>query len=257
MRHVLTLSAVLAGLVAATGAGACQAQDGRTLTWAGRPAQPAAATTAAGQAAVPGLIPHAGAAEGPAAAIPAAMPATPDRISRVGLTPASAWMPAGRAMAAAAPVVAAPLAAPPPAPAQPRPEPAPVAVQPRAAQPHDPMAPRADAPVLTMGAARPATPQPQTPTQAVAQVAPQAAPQAQPAPAGGARYYSVHRPHGQQPDAIQRPPPVYLDALPVTFDPGGDNGGEDLAAPPAAPSMVRDSNGRMRPAPMAIEHDIQ
>lgn len=82
----------------------------------------------------------------------------------------------------------------------------------------DPMAPRADAPVLRMN---------DTPTP------------------DGARYYSIHRQTGRSPDAPTMPAPVYLDALPV----GLNNlpQGEDLAAPPPAPQMMRDNQGRMRP----------
>ena len=50
------------------------------------------------------------------------------------------------------------------------------------------------------------------------------------------------------PDAIAIPAPVYLDALPVEMDRAPQS--EDLAEPPAAPTVLRDSNGRVRPAPL-------
>jgi hypothetical protein len=63
----------------------------------------------------------------------------------------------------------------------------------------------------------------------------------------GARYYSVHRQAGRQPDATPIPDPSYLDALPVELD--QPPASTDLAEPPAAPPLIRDSSGRLRAAP--------
>lgn len=113
----------------------------------------------------------------------------------------------------------------------------------------DPMAPRRDAPIFRMQ-------QPQS--EAQAQSAPQQAasnpgeiaspvltqPVAGRTPSGqayagaeppreSARYYSVHRAEGRQPDPISMPESVYLDNAPI-----------DLAEPPAAPVSTRTVNGR-------------
>lgn len=330
MKHVLTsLFALMAGVAAATPLAAQQGPErppqagGRMLTWAGRPAvHPAAqaGSQATSQGGAPsGLIPHAGVDYGPSTGV-APMPATPDRIARSGLTPASVWLPREPAprpvrtapapvAVAAAPTLTAPAFTTPaltaPAPAAPAPAPRPVqpaasaSGQPPAPPPHSaaaavwgPAAPApetaADAPhrPVERAAALPAQPASQAPAQtAPAQPAPAAeaphdpmaprpdapifrigrpasgaqdssAPQA-PAAANGGRYYSVHRQNGRQPDAVQRPEPVYLDGLPVEIaDPSQAGLGEDLGAPPAPPAMIRDADGRMRPAPAAIEHDI-
>jgi hypothetical protein len=66
---------------------------------------------------------------------------------------------------------------------------------------------------------------------------------------GGARYYSVHRQAGRQPDATPLPAPNYLDALPVELD--QPIASDDLAQPPEAPAVMRDAQGRLRAAPMA------
>ena len=101
----------------------------------------------------------------------------------------------------------------------------------------DPMAPRRDAPIFQL---QRNTPQPAAP-------APAPAP-APPAP-NGARYYSVHRQAGRQPDATPLPAPNYLDALPVELD--QPIASDDLAQPPEAPAVMRDAQGRLRAAPMA------
>ena len=120
---------------------------------------------------------------------------------------------------------------------------------------YDPMAPRRDAPIFRMQqAGQGARSQPsQQPEQAHQQAA---APQgeiqqpvlAQPTagrtfagqayagaepPRESARYYSVHRAGGRQPDPITMPESVYLDNAPI-----------DLAEPPAAPVATRTTNGR-------------
>ncbi|MNQ34734.1 hypothetical protein D3C85_482000 [compost metagenome] len=127
------------------------------------------------------------------------------------------------------------------------------------------MAPRRDAPIFRLQraapeAAAPAAPAPAQPQTAPAAQAPsqtQAQPQTQPqpqptqplqaAPQEGARYYSLHRQAGRQPDATPLPPAVYLDGLPVdlTTPPSST----DLAAPPAQPALIRNSNGRLQAAP--------
>lgn len=95
----------------------------------------------------------------------------------------------------------------------------------------DPYAPRADAPVLRLR--QTATPPAQTDAAT------------QPARAGGARYYSIHRQAGRRPDAPTLPAPVYLDALPVQLN--NLPQGADLAAPAAPPLLMRDAQGRLRP----------
>lgn len=141
--------------------------------------------------------------------------------------------PAPRRAPAAAPVMAsAPADAPPPAPVA------------------DPMAPRRDAPIFRLQ-------RPSTQAEAAPAVQAQAQAQAQPsqpmpaadAPAaqGGARYYSVHRQAGRQPDATPLPAPVYLDALPVELTSAPAS--TDLAEPPAAPNLIRNANGRLQALP--------
>lgn len=153
------------------------------------------------------------------------------------------------------PVAAAPQPAPVPAPAS---EPAPGAPPAPDAPAFDPMAPRRDAPIFRLQRAAPSEPvaSPSAPSPATAAPQPQAQtqvqPQAQPqplqaAPQEGARYYSVHRQAGRQPDATPLPPAVYLDGLPVelTTPPAST----DLAEPPAQPALIRNSNGRLQAAP--------
>ncbi len=249
VRHTLILSIALTAL-----AGVAQAQtrppaDGqaaglRYLTWTGKieaaaPDRTAPAPSVSPQrpvqarSAPPRVIPHGGA---PSIAAPAPAPVA----SRGGLTPANAWMrpPAERI-----------IDAPPPAP-MPTPVPAPIPairVQPaEAAVAADPMAPRRDAPIFRLGAA--AAPV------ASEQAAPQPVRQAAAISGSPARYYSLHRQNGRQPDAIAMPAPVYLEALPVELERAPQS--EDLAEPPAAPTVLRDSNGRVRPAPQTNADDI-
>lgn len=188
-----------------------------------------------------------------------------------------------------APRSVAPVPEPAPTPApQPAPQPqrAPVPVVEPAPQPSqptaqtapsdpafDPMAPRRDAPIFQLQRAAPPpsvaapTPAPAAPAQpsatpataarapvqpAPAQPAPQPALQASPADApvqGSARYYSVHRQAGRQPDATPLPAPNYLDALPVELNDTPTS--DDLAQPPEPPALMRDAQGRLRAAPMA------
>jgi len=254
VRHTLILSIALIAL-----AGVAQAQtrppaDGqaaglRYLTWTGKAAQADAPDRTApvpsvspqrpvpARSAPPRVIPHGGA---PSIAAPAPAPV----VSRSGLTPANAWM---------RPPVERNVQAPPPAP-MPAPAPAPIPadrVQPAtaaaAAVAADPMAPRRDAPIFRLGAA--AAPV------ASEQAAPQPVRQAAAISGSQARYYSLHRQNGRQPDAIAMPAPVYLDALPVELERTPQS--EDLAEPPAAPTVLRDNNGRVRPAPQTNTDDIQ
>jgi len=107
---------------------------------------------------------------------------------------------------------------------------------------HDPNAPRRDAPIFRLQ--NPAT-APASDGTAPAQPSADATnPPVPAASAGGARYYSVHRQAGRQPDPPQRPEPVYLDALPIDLTTPVSS--DDLAAPPEAPQLVRDAKGRVR-----------
>lgn len=124
---------------------------------------------------------------------------------------------------------------------QPTPQPAqhlaPVPAVPAAESPaHDPMAPRRDALIFRM--AQPAaSAQPQTAPASADQAAPAqmaaAAPvrQGQP-PRQGARYYSVHRQAGQQPDPMVLPESIFI------------GGSTDLAEPPPVQTPARIVNGR-------------
>jgi len=105
----------------------------------------------------------------------------------------------------------------------------------------DPMAPRGDAPIFRI--------QEVANAQNVPAVSNMDNKSTSAPVAGGARYYSIHRQAGRQPDAPVLPAPVYLDALPVQLDaiPSGD----DLATPPAPPELFRDAQGRLRPVPFS------
>ena len=245
MRHALILSIALTALAGAAAAQSRPPANGqaaglRYLTWAGKseaaalvrdapppsaaPLRPATARTAP-----PRVIPHGGTAPAPAARPPAP--------TRNALTPANAWM-----RPAPAPVVEAEPAAPPPARIR-TPEPAPAPAQADAAV-ADPMAPRRDAAIFRMGSAT---------AESVASM-PAPAQQAAAAYSPGGRYYSVHRQNGRQPDAVAMPAPVYLDALPVEMERAPQS--DDLAEPPAAPTVLRDANGRIRPAPPSTGDDL-
>lgn len=259
----------------------------RYLNWAGRGAvvaTPAPADISARPDAPPRrpnrVIPHGGAYEAPPSALAVASDAP-----RRTLTPASAWL---RAPAPEpAPMITAAPAAPPPAPAVRtvpdflpdqggRGQPAPAEIALAAAPPavavagpsDDPMAPRRDAPIFRLQ---------RTPAPAPAQAAPAPEPQerAEAAPAApqpprvamvaanpedrpstqSARYYSVHRQNGREPDALTLPQPTYVDALaittPVTI------ASQDLAQPEQAPTLIRDAQGRVRAQPAAPEGDYQ
>ncbi len=240
------------------------------------------------------VIPHGGFAS--AAPVPARPGLTPAPGSRRTLTPANAWMhpvaPPPEPVMAAPPVAAAaaprPAPAPPPAP-QPRttpdylPDPggrgqavpagmiyapAPTQAPPVQGDPFDPMAPRRDAPIFRMQQDAPApapAPAAAPPVVQPAAASPQAAPQprrvaevsnsGERPPTQGGRYYSVHRQNGRQPDALDMPEPNYVDALVVTMP--ETIASQDLAAPEQGPTLIRDAQGRVRPAPAASDGDHQ
>ena len=119
-----------------------------------------------------------------------------------------------------------------PQPAAPAPAP-----QPAETPAADPMAPRRDAPIFRL----------QRPDGSVA-----AAPQA--GTASSARYYSVHRQAGHEPDAIARPATVYLDALPVQMAQTPTSA--DLAQPDGPPALVRNTDGSVRALPQTQADDL-
>lgn len=172
------------------------------------------------------------------------------------------------------PVMAAPVRAAPAAPPQPRTEtrvatPPPPVAQPVYAPPApvpvsapvaasattnaaDPMAPRADAPIFRLrpqgSAPAPVQGEAETaPAPAPVQQAPIQQPPTQQAPVqtsatgqAPARYYSVHRAAGRQPDRTVMPDPVFFDSVAL-----------DLGAPPEIQLPMRDAQGRMIPVPNA------
>lgn len=187
---------------------------------------------------------------------------------------------------APSPVMAA--APPPPAPA-PRPAAAPDYLMDRSGQPApaetvlppgpapgttpstdaaDPMAPRRDAPIFRMQRNPPAPFAAPDPAPAEAPETEQAHPE-QPRPRRvaevvntgerppqqGARYYSVHRQNGHQPDALVMPAPTYVDALAITMT--ETPASQDLALPDQGPTLIRDNQGRLRAAPAASDGDHQ
>ncbi|WP_374513206.1 hypothetical protein [Brevundimonas sp.] len=128
------------------------------------------------------------------------------------------------------------------------------------------MAPRRDAPIFRL-APRPPAPVPatepepsddrgadQTPPapRPVAAVAANPADRPQPQ---GARYYSVHRQNGREPDAVALPEPSYIDALAITMTEAPTT--PDLAAPDPGPTLIRDVQGRVRAQPAAPEGDYR
>lgn len=108
----------------------------------------------------------------------------------------------------------------------------------------DPMAPRRDAPIFSIQTARDASqvsPAPQgSPSPAHAQPFPTVS--ASP-PREGARYYSVHRQAGRDPDPAQIPESVYAVIPEGAFL---DAARPDLADPPPAPVATRTINGRIQ-----------
>ncbi|MDI1325807.1 MAG: hypothetical protein PSV23_03300 [Brevundimonas sp.] len=287
----LVAATMLAGAAVAQTPAPAARQDLRQLSWPGRSA--AAPAPAASAAARTGLrrsnlvIPHGGfgAVQPPPAAVPAAS-TTPRRT----LTPANAWLRPASPPPAPAPVrmeapVPAPAASTAPRPA-PTPEylpdqgrggqpvPADIAYAPASGpapsdmpatpgEPADPMAPRRDAPIFRLQQAAPgpepvaeaaAAPQGQAAAPAPRHVA-QVSNTGERPPQQGARYYSVHRQNGRQPDALAMPEPTYVDALAITMT--QTPASQDLAEPEQGPTLIRDSQGRTRPAPAASDGDHQ
>lgn len=255
--------------------GTGEARGLRYLSWPGRAE---AADPAARQAARPAaradlrrpntVIPHGGFA--------AVEPPPPRRLApaagapRRTLTPANAWL----RPSSPAPVPA-PAAAPPPGPeylpdqgGRRQPAPAEV-VYPAPAGPDgaapataasDPMAPRRDAPIFRMQQAPPppqAEPEagPRAEAPAPPRRAPEVAGSGERPPRQGARYYSVHRQNGREPDALVMPAPTYVDALVVSMTEAPAS--QDLAQPAQGPTLIRDHNGNMRAAPAASDGDHQ
>ena len=253
MRRTLVLTTVLLGACALPGAALAQVQaqpaNGaglRYLSWPGKAAvaTPRPAPAVAAAAATPAPIPARASAPIPLARLEPAPVPTP---SSRGLTPASTWLGSSRP--------AAPAPAPEPRPAvmeQPAPRPisqpaqiveaapqpaAPAPAPQPAETPADPMAPRRDAPIFRL----------QRPDGSVA-----AAPQA--GTASSARYYSVHRQAGHEPDAIARPATVYLDALPVQLAQTPNS--TDLAQPDGPPTLLRGANGKVRALPQTEADEL-
>lgn len=254
---------LVAGAAAAQADRAVQADAGRRyLGWSGRP--PSVTPAATGPAAVsgrtamtapdlrPGLIPHAGVDRSPYPLRPAFAPSAPSGGPNA-LTPAEAWLrpapmqqttPLQQASMtpASSPRPAAPAPAPAPAVSTSLPTSAPPPTGTPASRPADvldpspvvvdPYAPRRDAPIFRIGAAAPSPAPVQAPSSA-----PDAATPSDQADGGGSRYYSVHRQAGREPDATVLPEPFFLDVMP-----------ESLAQPPEPPVMMRDAQGRLRPA---------
>ena len=135
---------------------------------------------------------------------------------------------------------------------------------PGSTDPSDPMAPRRDAPIFRL---QPSAPRPE-PVAEVSEATPQAnlaAPgvrrvaevtnTGERPPQQGARYYSVHRQNGRQPDALAIPEPTYVDGLAITMT--ETPASQDLAQPDQGPALIRDNQGRVRPAPAASDGDHQ
>ncbi|WP_332659358.1 hypothetical protein [Brevundimonas sp.] len=295
MRRVLSLPIALLVATTLTGAAAAQTrpavrQDLRQISWPGRNAaapepapEPEAARTDLRRTNL--VIPHGGFGAVEPAAAPRPAPAP-----RRTLTPADSWLrPAAPAPAPAA-IATVPVrseaASPPPA-SRPAaipeylpdhgrrgqhapadivyaapPEPAPSDTSAASDQPADPMAPRRDAPIFRIQQAPP-SPEP-APEAAVAQ---EPAPAPRPRyvaevvntgerpPQQGARYYSVHRQNGRQPDSLAMPEPTYVDALAITMT--QTPASQDLAEPEQGPNLIRDNQGRTRPVPAASDGDHQ
>lgn len=111
--------------------------------------------------------------------------------------------------------------------------------QPQSASPNDPMAPRSDAPIFRI-ARQPQTGGGQTGQMASAQPPANAGPQGADAGRDTARYYSVHRAAGHQPDTTPLPEQVFYDQARM------DQARVDLAAPPADQVQRRNADGRVQ-----------
>ncbi|OGN47732.1 MAG: hypothetical protein A3E24_05745 [Caulobacterales bacterium RIFCSPHIGHO2_12_FULL_68_13] len=263
----------------------------RYLSWPGKP--PVAQGAAPTLRRIPQPTPVGAAVDTPVSFIPLARLPAPAPASKPtphrGLTPASDWIapvPTTPTMAttpqpyvaAPAPVEATPspvhaetvVAAQDPAPAQ-----SPVQAQPHtqtqaqaeaAPEPaFDPMAPRRDAPIFRLQRQTTAQTAPETAAQAqggtkgetgaeTASAAPPAMLQAALAPVQGARFYSVHRQAGHQPDRINPVQPIYLDALPVEMTQTPSSA--DLAQPDGPPALQRNSDGSVRAMPQTTGDDL-
>ncbi len=144
---------------------------------------------------------------------------------------------------------------------------APVAEAP-AFDPADPMAPRRDAPIFRMQRSAPVAPSEvpavPAPARAAAATPREAAPvrvatvspnTADRPTVQGARYYSVHRQEGRQPDPIAIPEPTYVDAMAISVP--ESMASQDLSQPAEPPTLIRDSQGHLRAAPAASDGDHQ
>lgn len=275
-------SAAAQSAVAAPG----EARGLRYLSWSGRgpvavpvEAEAARNTPARRDLRRPNpVIPHGG-LPASAASSPARPGLTPAPGSGRTLTPANAWLqprplPPESAPAPPPPASVMAVATPPPAPRalpdylpsggrdQPMPAEA-IHAPPAPASTVDPMAPRRDAPIFRMESPAPmpsaAAVDGPTPAGSSAQPQPrriaQVAPTGERPPVSSARYYSVHRQNGRQPDALEMPAPTYVDALAVTMV--ETPASQDLAEPERGPTLIRDAQGRVRRAPAASDGDHQ
>ncbi len=270
----------------ATGAGGL-----RYLSWPGKP--PVTQGAAPTLRRIPQPTTVAAVVNAPVTPLPLARLSAPASAStptpRRGLTPASDWIapapmttptmtttPQPYAVAPAAPEAAprpvraetaqAPVQAPAQIPA-PAPVQTPVQAPPQAeaaSEPaFDPMAPRRDAPIfrLQRQTAAETAPQAETETKSGAKAETQSASAAPPAmvqaalaPVQGARFYSVHRQAGRQPDRINTVQPIYLDALPVEMTQTPSSA--DLAQPDGPPALQRNSDGTVRAMPQTTGDDL-
>lgn len=243
MRRALTLVCISAAAVLSTAAAAAAQQSSarttgtgqslglRYLSWSGKTGTTDENTTrspvvptresATGLRRPAPIIPHGG-------GLTVARPILSDR----DLTPVHAW-------AAPSPPTAVPVAAS-PIPTRTMDQ-ASVAVVTTPSAPEavaDPMAPRSNALIFRMQPSVPPTPAAPAPS-ALAQ---SAGPSQQ-----GARYYSVHRQNGRQPDPTPLPAPVYIDALAINLP--DSPASQDLAAPPEPPTLMRNTAGRLQALP--------
>ncbi len=283
MRHSLILSTALIAACAAGGAAMAQqarsttTTDGlRYLSWAGKAPvhRPATVPAAPRRVAATATIPRTGPDLSALARLDPPAPAVRSITPRRGLTPASDWIsPAPAPLAQPAAHVAG---------AEPAPAPALVAAPP-AVEPSDspkveagfdPMAPRRDAPIFRLrqqtAAEPPLSDEAPAPAPAPASASTSANPDAPvaaqprtvqtalattpPPPVLGARFYSVHRQAGRQPDPIQAVQPIYLDGLPVEMT--ATPSSTDLARPDGPPALLRNSDGTVRAMPQTEGEDL-
>ena len=150
------------------------------------------------------------------------------------------------------------------APPEPAPAPDPTLADRGSTDAADPMAPRRDAPIFRLVPSSPRpepveavpdTPSSGSPDAARVQRVAEVANTGERPPQQGARYYSVHRQNGRQPDALTIPEPTYVDALAITMT--ETPASQDLAQPDQGPTLIRDNEGRVRRAPAASDGDHQ